>query len=41
MRKADKDRNNKMCLKELKSFMHHINIEVDDAYAQTVFEVIL
>ncbi|XP_042559637.1 1-phosphatidylinositol 4,5-bisphosphate phosphodiesterase delta-1b isoform X2 [Clupea harengus] len=38
MRKADKDRNNKMCLKELKSFMHHINIEVDDAYAQTVFE---
>ncbi|KAL2097384.1 hypothetical protein ACEWY4_006591 [Coilia grayii] len=38
MRKADKDGNNKMCLKELKSFMRHINIEVDDDYAQLLFE---
>lgn len=39
MRKADKDSNNKMCLKELKSFLHHINIEVDDDYAKELFEV--
>ncbi|XP_062385367.1 1-phosphatidylinositol 4,5-bisphosphate phosphodiesterase delta-1b isoform X2 [Sardina pilchardus] len=38
MRKADKDSNNKMCLKELKSFLRHINIEVDDAYAEKLFE---
>ncbi|XP_041964555.1 1-phosphatidylinositol 4,5-bisphosphate phosphodiesterase delta-1b isoform X1 [Alosa sapidissima] len=38
MRKADKDNNNKMCLKELKSFLRHINIEVDDNYAKELFE---
>ncbi|XP_063075169.1 1-phosphatidylinositol 4,5-bisphosphate phosphodiesterase delta-1b isoform X2 [Engraulis encrasicolus] len=38
MRKADKDGNNKMSLKELKSFMRQINIDVDDEYASQLFE---
>ncbi|XP_030629342.1 1-phosphatidylinositol 4,5-bisphosphate phosphodiesterase delta-1b isoform X2 [Chanos chanos] len=38
MLKADKNRDNKMSHKELKSFLHHINIEVDDDYAKMLFE---
>lgn len=38
MRKADKDGNNKMCLKELQNFLKHINIDVDDDYARELFE---
>uniref|UniRef100_A0AAY4B3I7 Phosphoinositide phospholipase C n=1 Tax=Denticeps clupeoides TaxID=299321 RepID=A0AAY4B3I7_9TELE len=37
MRKADKNKDNKMTLKELKHFMRQINIEVDDAYAELLF----
>lgn len=39
MRKADKNQDNKMTLKELKHFLHQINIEVDDAYAELLFNV--
>ncbi|XP_062337457.1 1-phosphatidylinositol 4,5-bisphosphate phosphodiesterase delta-1b isoform X1 [Osmerus eperlanus] len=38
MRKADKNLDNKLNLKELKDFLHHINIEVDDRYAGTIFQ---
>ncbi|XP_012671580.2 1-phosphatidylinositol 4,5-bisphosphate phosphodiesterase delta-1a isoform X2 [Clupea harengus] len=37
MRKADKNKDNKMTLKELKHFLHQINIEVDDTYAAVLF----
>ncbi|XP_018597248.2 1-phosphatidylinositol 4,5-bisphosphate phosphodiesterase delta-1-like isoform X2 [Scleropages formosus] len=37
MRNADKNSDNKMSLKELKHFLHQINIEVDDEYAQMLF----
>uniref|UniRef100_A0A8C7CMW5 Phosphoinositide phospholipase C n=1 Tax=Oncorhynchus kisutch TaxID=8019 RepID=A0A8C7CMW5_ONCKI len=36
MRKADKNKDNKMTLKELKHFLHQINIEVDDMYAEVL-----
>uniref|UniRef100_A0A8C9QW69 Phosphoinositide phospholipase C n=1 Tax=Scleropages formosus TaxID=113540 RepID=A0A8C9QW69_SCLFO len=39
MRNADKNSDNKMSLKELKHFLHQINIEVDDEYAQMLFAV--
>lgn len=39
MRKADQNSDNKMSLKELKRFLLDINIEVDDAYAEMLFEV--
>lgn len=39
MRKADKNADNKMSLKELKHFLRQINIEVDDGYAETLFKV--
>nr|XP_057916317.1 1-phosphatidylinositol 4,5-bisphosphate phosphodiesterase delta-1a isoform X2 [Doryrhamphus excisus] len=38
MRKADKNDDNKMNLKELKRFLRHINIEVDDTYAEELFK---
>ncbi len=39
MRKADKNADNKMSLKELKHFLRQINIEVDDSYAELLFKV--
>lgn len=39
MRKADKNDDNKMTLKEVKNFLRHINIEVDDTYAEMLFVV--
>ncbi|KAJ8010958.1 hypothetical protein DPEC_G00080560 [Dallia pectoralis] len=38
MRKADKNQDNMMNLKELKHFLRQINIEVDDQYAATLFK---
>uniref|UniRef100_A0A8C8MD74 Phosphoinositide phospholipase C n=1 Tax=Oncorhynchus tshawytscha TaxID=74940 RepID=A0A8C8MD74_ONCTS len=38
MRKADKNKDNKMTLKELKHFLRQINIEVDDMYAEVLFK---
>lgn len=39
MRKADKNHDNMMTLKEVKHFLRQINIEVDDMYAAMLFEV--
>lgn len=39
MRKADKNEDNKMTLKELKHFLRQINVEVDDMYAEDIFKV--
>lgn len=39
MRKADKNDDNKMTLKELKHFLRQINVEVDDTYAEEIFKV--
>lgn len=39
MRKADKNEDNKMTLKELKHFLRQINVEVDDTYAEDIFRV--
>lgn len=39
MRKADKNEDNKMTLKELKHFLRQINVEVDDMYAEDLFKV--
>lgn len=38
MRKADKNDDNKMTLKELKHFLRQINVEVDDTYAEEIFK---
>ncbi|XP_036413907.1 1-phosphatidylinositol 4,5-bisphosphate phosphodiesterase delta-1a isoform X2 [Colossoma macropomum] len=38
MRKADKNGDNRMTLKELKHFLRQINIEVDDTHATMLFE---
>ncbi|KAJ8337237.1 hypothetical protein SKAU_G00384570 [Synaphobranchus kaupii] len=38
MRKADKNSDSKMSQKELKRFLHQVNIEVDDDYAEMLFE---
>ncbi|KAI2649015.1 1-phosphatidylinositol 4,5-bisphosphate phosphodiesterase delta-1 [Labeo rohita] len=38
MRKADKNADNKMSLKELKHFLRQINVEVDDSYAEMLFK---
>ncbi|XP_070783955.1 1-phosphatidylinositol 4,5-bisphosphate phosphodiesterase delta-1a isoform X1 [Enoplosus armatus] len=38
MRKADKNEDNKMTLKELKHFLRQINVEVDDTYAEEIFK---
>lgn len=37
MRKADKNHDNKMTLKEIKKFLKNMNISVDDAYAADLF----
>ncbi|XP_024136123.1 1-phosphatidylinositol 4,5-bisphosphate phosphodiesterase delta-1a isoform X2 [Oryzias melastigma] len=37
MRKVDKNHDNKMSLKEVKDFMRQINVEVDDYYAEDLF----
>nr|XP_046149031.1 1-phosphatidylinositol 4,5-bisphosphate phosphodiesterase delta-1-like [Oncorhynchus gorbuscha] len=37
MRKADKNKDNMMTLKELKHFLRQINIEVDETYAKLLF----
>ncbi|XP_064805774.1 1-phosphatidylinositol 4,5-bisphosphate phosphodiesterase delta-1-like [Oncorhynchus masou masou] len=37
MRKADKNKDNMMTLKELKHFLRQINIEVDETYAKVLF----
>lgn len=39
MRKADKNGDDKMSLKEVKKFMRQINLEVDDNYAELLFVV--
>lgn len=39
MRKADKNEDNKMTLKELKHFLREINVEVNDVYAEEIFKV--
>ncbi|XP_028425540.1 1-phosphatidylinositol 4,5-bisphosphate phosphodiesterase delta-1a isoform X3 [Perca flavescens] len=38
MRKADKNKDNKMNLKEVKHFLRELNIEVDDTYAAEIFK---
>uniref|UniRef100_A0A671XE91 Phosphoinositide phospholipase C n=1 Tax=Sparus aurata TaxID=8175 RepID=A0A671XE91_SPAAU len=38
MRKADKNEDNQMTLKELKHFLRQINVEVDDTYAEEIFK---
>uniref|UniRef100_A0A673CNZ3 Phosphoinositide phospholipase C n=1 Tax=Sphaeramia orbicularis TaxID=375764 RepID=A0A673CNZ3_9TELE len=38
MRKADKNEDNKMTLKELKHFLRQINVEVDETYAADLFK---
>nr|XP_060638622.1 1-phosphatidylinositol 4,5-bisphosphate phosphodiesterase delta-1 isoform X2 [Anolis sagrei ordinatus] len=38
LRKADKNKDNKMTLNELKNFLKEINIQVDDNYARQIFE---
>ncbi|XP_058486582.1 1-phosphatidylinositol 4,5-bisphosphate phosphodiesterase delta-1a isoform X2 [Solea solea] len=38
MRKADKNADNKMTLKELKHFLRQINVECDDTYAEDIFK---
>ncbi|NWY30099.1 PLCD1 phosphodiesterase, partial [Pheucticus melanocephalus] len=39
LRKADKNKDNKMSLKELKDFLKEVNIEVDDYHAKKIFQV--
>lgn len=39
LRKADKNKDNKMSFKELKNFMKEVNIQVDDSYAKEIFQV--
>lgn len=38
LRKADKNKDNKMSYKELKSFMKAVNIQADDSYARQIFQ---
>ncbi|XP_075068291.1 1-phosphatidylinositol 4,5-bisphosphate phosphodiesterase delta-1 isoform X2 [Mixophyes fleayi] len=38
LRKADKNKDNKMSLKELKNFLQEVNIETDDNYAKYIFQ---
>lgn len=39
LRKADKNKDNKMNFKELKNFLKELNIQVDDSYARKIFRV--
>ncbi|KAH0627635.1 hypothetical protein JD844_003649 [Phrynosoma platyrhinos] len=41
LRKADKNKDNKMSFKELKNFLKEINILVDEGYARQIFEPLL
>ncbi|KAM3927984.1 1-phosphatidylinositol 4,5-bisphosphate phosphodiesterase delta-1 isoform 2-T2 [Leptodactylus fuscus] len=38
LRKADKNKDNKMSFKELKRFLQEVNIETDDNYAKQIFQ---
>ncbi|XP_068940526.1 1-phosphatidylinositol 4,5-bisphosphate phosphodiesterase delta-1 isoform X4 [Petaurus breviceps papuanus] len=38
LRKADKNKDNKMSFKELKSFLKEVNIQMDDSYARKIFK---
>ncbi|XP_015136605.1 1-phosphatidylinositol 4,5-bisphosphate phosphodiesterase delta-1 isoform X2 [Gallus gallus] len=38
LRKADKNKDNKMSFKELKNFLKEVNIEVDDYHAKEIFQ---
>lgn len=38
LRKADKNKDNKMSFKELKSFLQEVNVETDDNYAKQIFQ---
>ncbi|XP_005297185.2 1-phosphatidylinositol 4,5-bisphosphate phosphodiesterase delta-1 isoform X2 [Chrysemys picta bellii] len=38
LRKADKNKDNKMSFKELKSFLKEVNIQMDDSYAKQIFQ---
>lgn len=40
LRKADKNKDDKLSQSEMKNFLRLINIEVDDVYADMLFEVI-
>lgn len=39
LRKADKNSDGKLSQSEMRNFLHLINIEVDDAYAEQIFKV--
>lgn len=39
LRKADKNKDNKMSFKELQNFLKELNIQVDDSYARKIFKV--
>ena len=39
LRKADKNKDNKMSFKELRNFLKELNIQVDDSYARKIFRV--
>lgn len=41
MRKADKNKDNKMNFKEVKDFLKELNVQVDDSYARKIFRVSL
>ncbi|XP_018122576.1 1-phosphatidylinositol 4,5-bisphosphate phosphodiesterase delta-1 isoform X1 [Xenopus laevis] len=38
LRKADKNKDNRMTLKELKRFLQEVNIETDESYAKQIFQ---
>lgn len=40
LRKADKNKDDNLSPSEVKSFMHLINIEVDDEYVEMLFKVV-
>lgn len=39
LKKADKDKDDKLSQSEMKNFMRLINIEVDDVYTEMLFQV--
>lgn len=39
LRKADKNKDNKMSFKEVQNFLKELNIQVDDSYARKIFRV--
>ncbi|XP_043835006.1 1-phosphatidylinositol 4,5-bisphosphate phosphodiesterase delta-1 isoform X3 [Dromiciops gliroides] len=38
LRKADKNKDNKMSFKELKNFLKEVNVQMDDSYARKIFQ---